>query len=406
VLIVAKIDRLARSVSDFVRFAEEASANGVSLVSVAETLDLSTPGGRFVATILAAFAELEAATISARVSEGRREVRRQRRHIGKAPWAYRIVDHPTLNGKGLEPIPERAEALRWAADEVLRGASLHQVARALDARGMAPPSGSWQTTALRRVLTSDGIAGRILTGGKPLVGEDGLPEQVWEPVLDVETLERLRILYPGSGAPPRRRAAALLSGIIKCSSCGRNCFLKHGRPRVDGSAVRRYTCNGDGGLCRPTLSMDADQADADVARQLLDTVGAMEMIEEREVSDSADATEVERAIIRTTEDMREPGADLGGLGTRLGTLVARREELASSPPVTRRVRVGTGETYRERWEGADLTGQRYLLESLLRGPILLQRRSPGDTAGDRLSIPWPWTDPTPQDLEDWATVSD
>ncbi|HWJ83092.1 MAG TPA: recombinase family protein, partial [Nocardioides sp.] len=51
VLVVAKLDRLARNVSDFMAICEEAAERNVAPVSVAESLDMTTPGGRFTATI-------------------------------------------------------------------------------------------------------------------------------------------------------------------------------------------------------------------------------------------------------------------------------------------------------------------------------------------------------------------
>jgi site-specific DNA recombinase len=60
VIIFAKLDRLARNVIDFRAFAEEAAEHGAALVSVDESLDLTSPSGKFVATILAAGSQHEA----------------------------------------------------------------------------------------------------------------------------------------------------------------------------------------------------------------------------------------------------------------------------------------------------------------------------------------------------------
>src|SRR3954468_1474570 len=82
VLIFAKIDRIARNVADWERLREEADAHGVALVSVGENLDLSAPSGRFVATILQAFAAMEAAMISTRTREAVAYMAREGRHRG------------------------------------------------------------------------------------------------------------------------------------------------------------------------------------------------------------------------------------------------------------------------------------------------------------------------------------
>ena len=109
VVIFAKLDRLARNVIDFREFADEAAANGVALVSVAESLDLTTASGKFVATILAAFAEMEAATIAQRTSDGIDATRRLGRWAGgNPPYGMKIV--PASDGPGfiLAPDPETA----------------------------------------------------------------------------------------------------------------------------------------------------------------------------------------------------------------------------------------------------------------------------------------------------------
>src|SRR4029450_3650152 len=59
VVIVARFDRFARSVSHLLRALEEFSHLGVHFISLSESVDTSTPVGKMVFTILAAVAELE-----------------------------------------------------------------------------------------------------------------------------------------------------------------------------------------------------------------------------------------------------------------------------------------------------------------------------------------------------------
>lgn len=111
VVIFAKLDRLARNVVDFRAFAEEAEGHGVALVSVAESLDLTTPSGRFVATILAAFAEMEAAAIASRTLEGiAGAVGAGRWRGASAPYGYVSVPHASGKGRGLEINPRGGRA--------------------------------------------------------------------------------------------------------------------------------------------------------------------------------------------------------------------------------------------------------------------------------------------------------
>ncbi|HEY3977687.1 MAG TPA: recombinase family protein, partial [Streptosporangiaceae bacterium] len=58
-LVVAKLDRVSRSLLDFAKLLKWCQAHGKTLVSVAESLDFGTPTGQFVGKILILFAEFE-----------------------------------------------------------------------------------------------------------------------------------------------------------------------------------------------------------------------------------------------------------------------------------------------------------------------------------------------------------
>jgi DNA invertase Pin-like site-specific DNA recombinase len=68
-LVVAKLDRLARSVRHASAIIEDAQTRGWTLTVLDNALDLTTPGGRAMANMLATFAELERDLISTRTKE-------------------------------------------------------------------------------------------------------------------------------------------------------------------------------------------------------------------------------------------------------------------------------------------------------------------------------------------------
>ncbi len=70
-VMVWRIDRVARSVSDLAALTEEWAAAGVSLVSATEPFDMTTSAGRMLLQLLGVFAEFEAATIRDRVTAAR-----------------------------------------------------------------------------------------------------------------------------------------------------------------------------------------------------------------------------------------------------------------------------------------------------------------------------------------------
>ena len=65
-LVVAKLDRLSRSLLDFAGLAEQARKEGWAIVALDLGLDMTTPAGALVANVMAAVAEWERQTISAR----------------------------------------------------------------------------------------------------------------------------------------------------------------------------------------------------------------------------------------------------------------------------------------------------------------------------------------------------
>jgi DNA invertase Pin-like site-specific DNA recombinase len=83
VVIVARFDRFARSVSHLLRALEEFSHLGVDFVSLSESIDTSTPVGRMIFTVLGAVAELERNLIKERVYMGLHRARKQGKRLGR-----------------------------------------------------------------------------------------------------------------------------------------------------------------------------------------------------------------------------------------------------------------------------------------------------------------------------------
>lgn len=87
VVAVWKLDRFGRSVAHVVVALAELEALGITFVSLKDNLDLSTPSGRFMFQIVAAFAELERAMIQERVRAGLQNAKRKGKRLGRPPAA-------------------------------------------------------------------------------------------------------------------------------------------------------------------------------------------------------------------------------------------------------------------------------------------------------------------------------
>ncbi len=83
VVIVARFDRFARSVSHLLRALEEFNHLGIDFISVSESIDTGTPVGKMIFTVLGAVAELERNLIKERVHMGLSRARKQGKRLGR-----------------------------------------------------------------------------------------------------------------------------------------------------------------------------------------------------------------------------------------------------------------------------------------------------------------------------------
>lgn len=225
-------------------------------------------------------------------------------------------------------------------------------------------------TSLRIVLTQDASLGYMTHNGKLVRNDDGEPAQVWEPILPLEDMARLRMLLAPTKAPggERKRRARLLSGgLLRCSTCGGSMRVN----RTGGAKpVVRYSCSGksDGTGCQRGVSIVAERIEEYITGTFLDLVGRYSVVEVREsVREVADLAAVEAEIKATTAELADVDDDdkEAELLANLRSLKARRRQLLSQPsePVVEYVELG--QTFTEAWEGRDTDGRRSLLESAI-----------------------------------------
>ena len=74
-LVVYKLDRLARSMTQFVRVFEDLRVRGIEFRSLTESIETSSPHGRMFLHMLGAFAEFERELIRERCLAGQRAAR-------------------------------------------------------------------------------------------------------------------------------------------------------------------------------------------------------------------------------------------------------------------------------------------------------------------------------------------
>lgn len=85
VIVVWKLDRLARSLSQLLATSDMLNQRGVGLLSLTEDVDTTTPGGRLVFHLFGALAEFERSLIRERTMAGLAAARAAGRHGGRPP---------------------------------------------------------------------------------------------------------------------------------------------------------------------------------------------------------------------------------------------------------------------------------------------------------------------------------
>lgn len=82
-LVVWKLDRLSRSLKDFLLILERVEQSGATFESLTEKIDTHSPAGRMVMQMLGSFAEFERAMIRERTKQGLEYARSQGRKGGR-----------------------------------------------------------------------------------------------------------------------------------------------------------------------------------------------------------------------------------------------------------------------------------------------------------------------------------
>ena len=215
-------------------------------------LDLSTPEGAYYGGMETLRARRESAVRSVRVREGKdREARKGKRSGGGPRWfgynrIYLNPDEPVSRKRIVlreEINPAEAEALRDAAERILRGETTGAVIREWTKRGIKPSGGKeWSVTAFVKTLTSPRLAGLREWQGKKYPAD-------WPAIFDdVDTHERLVKLF--SDQSRRRhvvgRKRHLLSGIAVCGKCGHPLYIRVDKARTNYAYACVITPGGGG----------------------------------------------------------------------------------------------------------------------------------------------------------------
>lgn len=225
VIIVHKLDRFSRSVTDVLLALQELEKRGIALVSATEQFDFSTPTGRAFLTLLATFAQWYLDNLREEVRKGLQTRAESGMWVGEVPFGYRA--HFKKDGGDGIPIPDEWEAsgVRLAFEKYATGQySDADIARILNEAGYRPRGRGKRALPL---FTKDTVTvmlrnrfyiGEVQYHGKwyPGLHEPIISRELFEQVQKVREQRRAKI---GVTAPKTSRVY-ILSGLARCARCG------------------------------------------------------------------------------------------------------------------------------------------------------------------------------------------
>jgi site-specific DNA recombinase len=304
-VVVYKIDRLTRSLLDFVRLIEIFDRHGTALVSISQAFDTSDSMGRMILNVLLTFSQFERELIAERVRDSIRTRKRHGKiHGGLPPFGY---DH---SRSGLRVVPEEADIVRFVFSEFLRTRRYTAVMTAVREAGLRSSikhSSRGEPRGDRPICS--GIVYNILRN--PIyVGEIRGHEHNYhgehEPIISRETWQEAQAICVERTRPkPHSKQTNHFLASILVDDLGREMHLE-----VDWHRGAAYYCYA---------SMNAAWSQAEFRRAYRSNAGRLEALVIAAVTEFLSDRAKLRAALKT----------LGTYGDELDRLAARGGEAAS-----------------------------------------------------------------------------
>ena len=226
-ILVWKFSRFTRKREHAVAFKSMLRRKGIRVVSITEHAD-DTPTGKLMEAIIESVDEFYSENLAQEVCRGMREAASRGFWMGTyAPFGYRKV-HVEDGAKSrpkLEPNPPEDAVVKRMFDMALQGMSSLDIAKALNAEGVATAKGKqWLKSTVHTTLSNEAYTGAVVWG---VSAKDGAPpvhvEKAHPALVSKRRFRQVANLLqsraPKSVHPRRASSPYLLSGLAKCETC-------------------------------------------------------------------------------------------------------------------------------------------------------------------------------------------
>ncbi len=309
-LVVAKLDRFARSIPATYEAIQRIESGGGTFVSVADQFDLTTSAGRLMLNILSSFAQFERDRITENWQNAMgRAIDRGVHFTNSPPFGYWRGD----DGR-LVPDDEKAGLVREVFRRRAAGASWGELTAFLNSHTKTSTGASWQGRTVAQLIPRRAYLGEAYHGeyhnanAHPAI----VSEQEWH------AANALR-----GPAAPVREGSALLSGLVRCAGCRYAMKADQAKMR-DGDRVAQYRCSGQHGTgkCPAPASMMAHVLEPSVEARFLwwagDATVSLEGGRDEEVEAFRERVRKAEADLATWRDDDELRAMIGDEQYRAG----------------------------------------------------------------------------------------
>ena len=262
-IVVARLDRFARSAVDALESIKRLNQAGARFVSVEDNFDGSTPMGRFAIGILSLIAELELERIKENWSTAVGEAVGRGVHISARPPAgYRRGEDGRLV-RDESTASSIAEAFRMRA----AGASWAELARFLEGNGVYPSTGNryWSKPGVAALIGNPAYLGQARSG--KIVKEHAHEPIVTRAEFDAAQSVKKSLLTQRDGSVASQ---AMLGGVARCAACGHTLKITGNTDKKTGARYPVYYCTGRyaTGPCPSRAAVRASLLDSYVEEQV------------------------------------------------------------------------------------------------------------------------------------------